>query len=68
MSLSKCYRINDLQHLAQSSLFFQSDEDDDTKKFIENCFEKSDWFMTQFFHSLMLSVLKWFMATTSING
>lgn len=48
--------------------FVHLGEDDETKLFIDNCFEKSDWFFTQLFHSMVLTLFKWFMATTSING
>jgi hypothetical protein len=43
-------------------------EDQETKVFIDNCYEQSESFLTQFFHSMMLSMLTWFMSTTSVNG
>jgi hypothetical protein len=48
--------------------FLELNEDQETKVFIDNCYEKSDWFLTQLFHSMFLTILKWFMTTTSING
>ncbi|CAF0857850.1 unnamed protein product, partial [Brachionus calyciflorus] len=63
------YRIPDLQQLDSiQHLFLHLNEDAETKQFIDNCIEKSEWFMTELFNTLMLSLLKYFMAITSING
>ncbi|KAK2155479.1 hypothetical protein LSH36_239g03020 [Paralvinella palmiformis] len=48
--------------------FIQFHEDVETKKFLQSCFEKSDWMMTQLYHVIAKSLLSWFMNTTSING
>lgn len=62
------YQLIDLETLPQFAKFVLLNEDQETTNFIDQCFEKSDWFITQFFHSIMISMLKLFMATTSING
>ncbi len=48
--------------------FMQSDEDEETKTFIESCYDKADWVVTQMTHLLVKSFLSWFMTPTSING
>ncbi|XP_052817997.1 uncharacterized protein LOC128244019 [Mya arenaria] len=48
--------------------FVQLSEDSETRDFLENCYEKSDWVVTQIYHSLAKAFLSWFMETTSING
>ncbi|CAD5121941.1 DgyrCDS10402 [Dimorphilus gyrociliatus] len=48
--------------------FIQFNEDSDTEKFLENCYEKSDWIFTQFFHLIVKSILGFFLTKTSING
>ncbi|GIY85176.1 uncharacterized protein CDAR_310071 [Caerostris darwini] len=58
----------DLVDCEIKDVFFPSQEDDETEDFLENCFEKSDWLMTQIFHALARSLLCWFMSRTSING
>ncbi len=60
------FQIDQLNNL--SNKFVQLNEDLETKEFLKNCYDKSEWFFTQYFHSVMLSLLKIFMATTSING
>ncbi|CAH1780361.1 unnamed protein product [Owenia fusiformis] len=50
------------------SSFIQSHQDEETSNFLEHCFDKSEWIFTQFYHSLMKSILGWFMTQTSING
>jgi hypothetical protein len=62
------YIIPDLHQLPQSSKFLQLNEDAETKQFIDNCYEKSDWFITQIIQSAIMSFLKWFMTNTSVNG
>jgi len=39
-----------------------------TEEFIEACYEKSDWFFTQVYHSVARSFLGFFMSMTSVNG
>ncbi|TPP67205.1 Methyltransferase like 9 [Fasciola gigantica] len=48
--------------------FQQSHQDAETEKFLENCFRKSDWIFTHFYHAIAKAVLTWFMTSTSING
>lgn len=48
--------------------FIQFNQDSETMDFLENCYEKSDWVFMQIYHSIVKSVLSWFMETTSING
>ena len=62
------YHLADIETLPQFQKFLMLYEDEETKEFLKNCYEKSDYFLTQFFHSLIMSMLKMFMATTSING
>nr|VZI23792.1 unnamed protein product [Spirometra erinaceieuropaei] len=49
-------------------IFLQSEQDEETTAFLQNCYEKSDWFFTQLYHSISKSVLTWFMTVTSANG
>ncbi|XP_067130666.1 protein-L-histidine N-pros-methyltransferase isoform X2 [Centruroides vittatus] len=49
-------------------LYIAFDCDKDTNAFLETCYEKSDWFFVQVFHSLAKAFLCWFMTQTSING
>lgn len=62
------YHVTDIDTLPQFQKFHLLYEDDETKEFLSNCYEKSDYFFTQLLHSLLITVLKMFMATTSING
>lgn len=48
--------------------FLQFDQDEETEQFLQNCYDKADWFFTQIGHSLAKSVLSWFMTKTSVNG
>ncbi|XP_076470217.1 protein-L-histidine N-pros-methyltransferase-like isoform X1 [Babylonia areolata] len=48
--------------------FVALNEDEETKEFLEHCYEKADWIFTQLFHSLAQMVLGVFMTKTSING
>jgi len=45
-----------------------SSYDAGTEEFIEACYEKSDWFFTQVYHSIARTVLGFFMSMTSVNG
>ncbi|XP_054719676.1 protein-L-histidine N-pros-methyltransferase-like [Uloborus diversus] len=66
---SKWYEVDlDLVSCNMRELFVASEVDQDTEDFLENSCEKSDWVMTQVFHSLVRSILCWFMTRTSING
>ena len=48
--------------------FLQSKEDDETKEFLANCYDKAEWIFTQLYHMVARSVLSWFMSSTSANG
>lgn len=48
--------------------FMLSTYDEETQAFVERCYEKSDWFFTQLYHSIVRAVLCWFMTQTSINS
>ncbi|XP_029637362.1 methyltransferase-like protein 9 [Octopus sinensis] len=48
--------------------FYCLHQDEETKEFLEGCYEKADWIFTQIFYSLFRSVLSWFMTNTSINA
>lgn len=61
--------MTNIEHLVDlKEKFLELNEDQETTKFIQDCQEKSEWFITQLFHSIMLSLLKWVMAITSVNG
>ncbi|XP_064640998.1 protein-L-histidine N-pros-methyltransferase-like isoform X2 [Lineus longissimus] len=63
------YKVNKASLSEELCLkFHQSHQDEGTTKFLENCFEKSDWLFTQIWQSLVKSVLTWFMTVTSVNG
>ncbi|KAJ3663278.1 hypothetical protein Zmor_007581 [Zophobas morio] len=51
-----------------SSKFVELGPDDDTIKFLQQSEEKSDWVLTQIWHSIVKVFLGWFMTQTSING
>ncbi|KAG8274251.1 Methyltransferase-like protein 9 [Homalodisca vitripennis] len=42
--------------------------DDETRQFLDNCNEKSDALLTQIWHSIVKSLLRWFLTQTDING
>ncbi|KAG8223536.1 hypothetical protein J437_LFUL009900 [Ladona fulva] len=48
--------------------FVQMSPDEETEAFLEQSREKSNWVLTQLWHSFARSVLGWFMTQTSING
>ncbi|XP_022080464.1 methyltransferase-like protein 9 [Acanthaster planci] len=49
-------------------MFHQSHMDRATEKFLDISYRKSDWIITQAWHSLAKAFLGFFMSTTSING
>ncbi|XP_018569742.1 methyltransferase-like protein 9 [Anoplophora glabripennis] len=51
-----------------ASKFVQLGPDQDTINFLEQSERKSDWVLTQIWHSLVKALLGWFMTQTSING
>ena len=65
----KWYTIDDLYHYNMfSDRFVPLSLDDETRQFIDACYTKSEYFFTQIVQSMLLSLLKWFMPSTSING
>lgn len=68
-NVAKWYFI-DVHELPKHILdkFQQSAYDGGTEDFIENCYEKSDWFFTQFYHSVARFFLGFFMSMTTVNG
>merc|ERR1712212_1338704 len=54
------------QHIKQK--WIQLRKDEQTLNFLEHCYDKSDWILTQLYHSFAQSMLNWFMTKTSING
>ncbi|VDP42603.1 unnamed protein product [Schistosoma mattheei] len=48
--------------------FIKSKQDEETCEFLNNCYVKSDWLFTHFYHAVAKAVLTWFMTSTSING
>lgn len=48
--------------------FVQAHQDEETTQFLKSCFDKSDWFFTQLYHTISRSILTWFMTLTSCNG
>lgn len=51
-----------------SSKFVQCSLDRSTELFLDNCYEKSGWLLTQMWHSAAKGVLSFIMSTTSVNG
>uniref|UniRef100_A0A1Y1KNU0 Methyltransferase-like protein 9 n=1 Tax=Photinus pyralis TaxID=7054 RepID=A0A1Y1KNU0_PHOPY len=60
----------DLRQLPQdiAESFVQMHPDSDTLSFLQKAEDKSDWILTQIWHSLAKAFLGWFMTQTSING
>jgi len=48
--------------------FEASAYDAGTEEFVESCYEKSDWFFTQVYHSVARMFLGLFMSMTTVNG
>ncbi|KAH1002932.1 hypothetical protein HUJ04_008956 [Dendroctonus ponderosae] len=48
--------------------FVQLDPDQDTISFLEEAERKSQWVLTQLWHTVVKMFLGWFMTQTSING
>ncbi|XP_071824719.1 protein-L-histidine N-pros-methyltransferase-like [Apostichopus japonicus] len=51
-----------------SAKFIQLDLDGGTSSFLDQSYQKSDWLITQLWHSVVKSLTSWFVSTTSING
>ncbi|XP_072169168.1 protein-L-histidine N-pros-methyltransferase-like [Diadema setosum] len=73
--LHKFYDINkwyscDLNKLPQwlSTKFVQCSLDQGTELFLDQCYEKSGWFLTQAWHSVAKGFLTYVMSPTSANG
>ncbi|KAF5273222.1 hypothetical protein FQA39_LY07553 [Lamprigera yunnana] len=60
----------DLRQLPKdvAECFVQMQADKDTLNFLQHAEDKSDWILTQIWHSLAKAFLGWFMTQTSING
>ncbi|CDS37367.1 methyltransferase9 [Echinococcus multilocularis] len=48
--------------------FVRAHQDEETTQFLKSCFDKSDWFFTQLYHTISRSILTCFMTLTSCNG
>ena len=67
--LFQWYKIFEIEQLTTiKDKFIQLSEDFETKEFLKNCYAKSERFLLQLFHSLMISILRFFMTNTSVNG
>lgn len=42
--------------------------DEETGLFLDNCLDKSDSLLVQIWHSVVKSLLRWFLTQTDING
>ena len=51
-----------------STKFIQMEEDETTKQFLDNCYLKADWIITQLMHLTVKAALGFIMTNTSING
>ncbi|XP_077861899.1 protein-L-histidine N-pros-methyltransferase-like [Saccoglossus kowalevskii] len=49
-------------------VFLQCHKDEETEEFLTNCYDKSDWILTQFAHVFLKMFLSVFMTRTSVNG
>ncbi|XP_047482120.1 protein-L-histidine N-pros-methyltransferase-like [Penaeus chinensis] len=69
MNLAKLYAVDELA-LADNvrERFVQLSTDEETRSFLDNCFEQSEWVFTQIWHSVAKALLGMFMTQTSING
>ena len=65
-----CYLQIDIEKIdgALKEKFVQLHEDEQTKSFLTNCFEKSDAVIWQLWHSIAIPFLKMFMTQTNVNG
>ncbi|XP_064108001.1 protein-L-histidine N-pros-methyltransferase-like [Macrobrachium nipponense] len=69
MDIEKMYEVDELaleEDVRQC--FLQLSCDEDTQKFLDNCFEQSEWLITQIWHAVAKSFLGMFMTQTSVNG
>ena len=48
--------------------FIQLHEDEATKEFLDNCYVKADWILTQIMHLVVKAALSLVLTNTSING
>ena len=49
-------------------IFIQFDLDEESQNFLTNCDEKCNYVFTQMAHTLVKSLLGYFMSLTTING
>lgn len=69
MDLKTLYTVRpSLLSLSSSRLFLQLGPDQETSRFVENCFVLSEQTFTLVFQELAKTVLSFFMQQTSING
>ncbi|XP_068233833.1 protein-L-histidine N-pros-methyltransferase-like [Palaemon carinicauda] len=69
MNLSKMYEVDELALEDDvRERFMQMSCDEDTQKFLDNCFEQSEWLITQIWHAAAKAFLGMFMTQTSVNG
>ncbi|XP_063871019.1 protein-L-histidine N-pros-methyltransferase-like isoform X2 [Scylla paramamosain] len=69
MNMSKMYEVDELALTDEvRSKFLPLFMDEDTHQFLNNCFEQSEWLVTQVWHSIAKAFLGLFMTQTSING
>ncbi|XP_071965203.1 protein-L-histidine N-pros-methyltransferase-like [Antedon mediterranea] len=50
------------------SFFIKSNKDEETDKFLDSCYEKSDWIFTQLSKGIAKAFLSFFISQTTING
>ncbi|XP_047134836.1 protein-L-histidine N-pros-methyltransferase isoform X1 [Hydra vulgaris] len=66
---SQWYSVNTEKLSRNVALKFEEQSfDAGTKRFLDNCYKKSDYIFTQFFHSIARTFLGWFMSMTTVNG
>ncbi|XP_054287694.1 protein-L-histidine N-pros-methyltransferase-like [Macrosteles quadrilineatus] len=69
MDRSKWYEIDANQVPPEMRrIFLQLSMDQETLKFLDNCNDKSDALLTQIWHSIVKTLLRWFLTQTDING
>ncbi|XP_045125764.1 protein-L-histidine N-pros-methyltransferase-like isoform X2 [Portunus trituberculatus] len=66
---SRMYEVDELALTDEvRRKFMPLSVDEDTHQFLSNCFEQSEWLVTQVWHSIAKAFLGLFMTQTSING
>ncbi|XP_033105106.1 methyltransferase-like protein 9 [Anneissia japonica] len=65
----KWYECNDELFTNEiKKMFVRSHKDDETNKFLDGCYEQSDWVFTQLSKAIAKTFLSLFMSQTTING